>query len=244
MSRDEIFAEDGYPEGPFEFSEAVARVFPDMLRRSIPGYAETLRAITELARDAAAPDTTFYDLGCSLGAATEAMREGLGAADCASCRVIGIDNAPAMIRGCQARQAGETDSTAIDYQCADINDIAIENASMVVMNYTLQFIAPEQRAGLVSRIAQGLRPGGVFVLSEKVVDPDPIIEAALTRLHHEFKRRHHYSDMEISRKRRALENVLVPDTVEQHRQRLADAGFARSAVWLRQYNFVSILAIR
>ena len=244
MSRDEIYAEDGYPVGPFEFSEAVARVFPDMLRRSIPGYGETIRAIAELARDAARSGTRFYDLGCSLGAATEAMRDGITAADCSDCRVIGVDNAPAMIQQCQARAGASQSARRIEYQCADINDIAIENASMVVMNYTLQFVAPEQRADLIARIAQGLRPGGVFVLSEKVVDPDPDIEASLVRLHHEFKRRHHYSDMEISRKRRALENVLVPDTVEQHQERLASAGFAHSGVWLRQYNFISILAIR
>jgi len=127
---------------------------------------------------------------------------------------------------------------------ADIRDIDISNAAMVVMNYTLQFLDVEARAPLIANIAAGLRPGGVFVLSEKVVDPDPAVEAVLVDLHHDFKRRNAYSELEIARKRNALENVLVPETTAAHMQRLKEAGFSHAGVWLRYFNFVSILALR
>jgi tRNA (cmo5U34)-methyltransferase len=127
---------------------------------------------------------------------------------------------------------------------ADVRDTAIENASMVVMNYTLQFLDYESRDEIIHRIHSGLVPGGIFILSEKVVDEDENMEALLVDLHHEHKRRNAYSQLEISRKRAALENVLIPETVTAHKKRLADSGFLHSAVWLRYFNFVSIVAIK
>jgi tRNA (cmo5U34)-methyltransferase len=241
MSRDQIYAEGEPPSGPFEFSEEVARVFPDMLRRSIPGYAATIQAIRSLARNHVVAGTQLYDLGCSLGASTRAMRQGVRVP---GCRIVAIDNAPAMVRRCREILAEDDDETPVDVQCSDIRDLRIENASMVVMNYTLQFIAPEDRPGMLRKIADGMIQGGVLVLSEKVVHSDPAIESSLQTLHTEFKRRHQYSERESARKRAALENVLVPDTVEAHEARLKAAGFAHVGVWLRYFNFVSMIAFR
>jgi tRNA (cmo5U34)-methyltransferase len=246
MPRDEIYAEESPPDGPFEFSEAVAEVFPDMLRRSVPGYAASLQAIRSLSREFAQPDTQLYDLGCSLGAATRAMRQGVTVP---GCRVLAIDNAPAMVRRCRTLLAADDDSadddsTPVEILCRDIRDVPVENASIVVMNYTLQFVPPEDRDALLRRIAEGLVPGGLLLLSEKVVHGDPKIERLLQHLHLEFKRRHAYSDLEISRKRAALDNVLIPDSVDTHVARLERAGFAHTGVWLRYFNFVSLVAIR
>ena len=241
MSRDDIFADEQAPEGPFEFSEDVARVFPDMLRRSIPGYAASIQAIRSLTRDFAKADTRLYDLGCSLGAATLAMRRSISVP---GCRIMAIDNAPAMVRRCRSVLAEDDSPTPVDVLCSDIRDVPIENASIVVMNYTLQFIEPDDREILLQTIADGLLPGGLLLLSEKVVDEDPKIESLLQRLHVEFKRRHAYSELEISRKRAALENVLIPDTVDTHLSRLQRLGFAHTGVWLRYFNFVSLVAIR
>ena len=243
MSRDEIYAAGAAGSGPFEFNEAVARVFPDMLRRSIPGYAETIGAIGALAARAVRPGTSAFDLGCSLGAAALAMQRSI---DAPGCRIVAIDNAPAMIEMCRVLVAAEATpgGPGIEVLEADVRNLAIGNASMVVMNYTLQFLPLAERAAMLQRIAEGMLPGGVFVLSEKVIDPDPAIEARLVELHHDFKRRNAYSDLEISRKRAALENVLIPETVQTHRERLGAAGFRHSAVWLRYFNFVSLLALK
>ena len=244
MSEDTIFkTEDG--SEPFRFNETVARVFPDMLRRSIPGYAASIEAIGSLAARYVRAGTNCYDLGCSLGAATLAMRQGI---DEPACRVVAVDKAPAMIERCREivaedkRQHGG--ETQVDVVEGDILDIEIFNASMVVMNYTLQFLDPPDRDVMVQRIHDGLNEGGILVLSEKVVDEDEHMEQLLVDLHHEHKRRNNYSALEIARKRAALENVLIPETVAAHRARLERAGFARSAVWLRYFNFVSIIAIR
>ena len=243
MSKDEIYANSESPDRPFRFNAAVAQVFPDMLRRSIPGYAASIEAISSLAARYVSADTNCYDLGCSLGAATLALRAGINAP---GCQIFAIDNAAAMVERCREIVAADTDQpqTPVEVRQADIQDTAIENASMVVMNYTLQFLDVSARDAIVQRIFDGLLPGGLFVLSEKVVDEDPHMENLLVDLHHEHKRRNDYSQLEISRKRAALENVLRPESVAVHRARLATAGFAHSAVWLRYFNFVSIVAIK
>ena len=242
MTDDKMYqTEDG--SEPFRFNENVARVFPDMLKRSIPGYTASIEAIGSLAARYVRPGTNCYDLGCSLGAATLAMRQGIGEP---ACRIVAVDTAPAMIKRCREiiaeddRQHGR--ETEVDLVEDDIRNIEITNASMVVLNYTLQFVDPEDRDGLMERIQAGLNPGGVLVLSEKVVDESADMEALLVELHHEHKRRNRYSALEVARKRAALENVLIPETVAEHRARLKRAGFKRSAVWLRYFNFVSIIA--
>ena len=245
MTRDRIYATGAESGEPFRFNAAVAEVFPDMLRRSIPGYEASLEAIGSLAARYVTPRSNCYDLGCSLGAATLAMRQGIRAPDC---RIIAIDSSPAMVERCEKIIAAERDAggpgTVVEVRRGDIRDAAIENASMVVLNYTLQFLELAERDGVARRIAAGLRPGGLLVLSEKVVDEDPHMEQLLVDLHHEHKRRNDYSALEVARKRAALENVLVPETVAAHRERLVAAGFAHTAVWLRYFNFVSIVAIK
>jgi len=244
MTRDTVYrAQD--PDEPFRFNADVAAVFPDMLRRSIPGYEASLEAIGSLAARYVRPGTRCYDLGCSLGAASLAMRQGIRAP---GCHIIAVDKAPAMIERCRSIVHDEClrqpDGAPIELVQGDILDTGISNASMVVLNYTLQFLPLADRETMIGRVAAGLNDGGLLVLSEKVLDPDPAMEALLVDLHHEHKRRNEYSALEISRKRAALENVLIPETVEQHRDRLLRAGFVSAAVWLRYFNFVSIIAIR
>ena len=244
MSRDDIY-KTGDGAEPFRFDERVARVFPDMLRRSIPGYAASIEAIGSLAARYVRPGTNCYDLGCSLGAATLAMRHGI---DQPACRVVAVDTSPAMVERCREAIAEDDRNhgpeTEVDVVEADIRDIEFLNASMVVLNYTLQFLDLADRDTMIARIFDGLNDGGLLVLSEKVIDENEEMEALLVDLHHEHKRRNNYSTLEIARKRAALENVLVPETVAAHRARLEAAGFAHTAVWLRYFNFVSIIAIR
>jgi len=244
MSEDDIYKSDDGIE-PFRFDDKVARVFPDMLQRSIPGYGASIEAIGSLAARYVRAGCNCYDLGCSLGAATVAMRQGIREP---GCRIVAVDTSPAMIERCReivAQSANPTDlMTDVDLLLDDIRDIEIVNASMVVLNYTLQFVEPADRDVLLRGICRGMNKGGILVLSEKVVDANPDMESLLVDLHHEHKRRNNYSALEISRKRAALENVLIPEPVSTHRARLEEAGFSHSAVWLRYFNFVSIIAIR
>ncbi|MDH4049384.1 MAG: carboxy-S-adenosyl-L-methionine synthase CmoA [Gammaproteobacteria bacterium] len=243
MPKDEIYRAGAVAERPFEFNETVAAVFPDMLQRSIPGYAASIEAIGQLASRFVSADTQCYDLGCSLGAATMAMRQNIVNK---GCRIIAVDNAEAMVERFKRILADDRGNPDVDVSVlqSDIRHIDISGASMVVLNYTLQFLPVAERLAMLQKIADGMIDGGVLILSEKIVDEDPLIEQMLVDLHHQFKRRNAYSDLEISRKRAALENVLVPETLRAHLERLRNAGFRHAGPWLRYFNFVSILAIR
>ncbi len=241
MSQDRIFAEMGAEAGSFEFNDDVAEVFPDMLRRSIPGYAASIRAIGTLASHYVQPGSRCYDLGCSLGAATLAMQQNISVP---GCQIIAVDLAPAMIQRCREIIAASDSDVDVLIVEDDVRQITIEQASMVVMNYTLQFLSLEERDAMIGNIFDGLNDGGILVLSEKVLDEDDEVEKLLVAMHHEFKRQNAYSDLEISRKRTALENVLIPETISMHRTRLENAGFRHVGIWLRQFNFVSIIATK
>jgi tRNA (cmo5U34)-methyltransferase len=243
MRKDEIYRSDTEVSAPFEFNEAVADVFPDMLQRSIPGYPASIEAIGLLAARYVQPGTNCYDLGCSLAAATLAMQRNIAVA---GCRIVAVDSSQAMVERCREVLAREhvDPGAEVDVVCSDIRGIEISNASMVVLNYTLQFLPVDDRLALLAKISEGMVENGILILSEKVVDEDPEIENLLVEMHHQFKRRNAYSDLEISRKRAALENVLRPETLKTHVARLKRAGFRSAGPWLRYYNFVSILALK
>jgi tRNA (cmo5U34)-methyltransferase len=238
---DNLYANPLPQVAAFAFDESVVSVFPDMIKRSVPGYATIINMIGNLAERYAQADSYCYDLGCSLGAATLAMRHRIQAANCS---IIGVDNSPAMIARCEQVIAADSAEVDVTLQCADLLDQPIENASVVVLNFTLQFIAIEKRAEILQKIYRGLRPGGVLILSEKLAFDDEQHQALMIELHHNFKRANGYSDLEIAQKRSAIENVLIPETLSIHRQRLKDAGFASVDVWFQCFNFASMIAIK
>lgn len=225
----------------FVFDESVASVFEDMIGRSVPGYSTLLSMFPVLSRYFVKAHSHCYDLGCSLGASTLAMQQGIDQADV---EIHAIDNSAAMVEKCQQLMQQHAADYAIQVQQADICDVEICNASMVVMNFTLQFIDESLRSQLIEKIYQGMNDGGVFVLSEKIKHEDAVVEERIVALHHAFKKANGYSELEISQKRSALENVLRPETVAQHLQRLKSAGFTECFVWFQSFNFVSILAIK
>ena len=226
----------------FEFDERVVAVFPDMIQRSVPGYGSLISSIGVLAGRYAQNNTHCYDLGCSLGAVSLSMRQKIKQVDC---DIIAVDNSPDMIDRGRALLASDVGAAVpVNMICADIQAVDIENASVVVMNFTLQFIAVEQRQALIERIYQGLKPGGVLILSEKLAFDDQNQSDFLVDAHHDFKRDNGYSDLEISQKRTALENVMIPETLLCHQHRLAEAGFGFSSVWFQCFNFASMIAIK
>ncbi|MEH6472164.1 MAG: carboxy-S-adenosyl-L-methionine synthase CmoA [Halopseudomonas sp.] len=229
----------------FAFDEQVVGVFSDMINRSVPGYGTVIKSLGILAARFAQPGSVCYDLGCSLGAATLAMHQQVRQPNC---RFIAVDNSAAMIQRCrehlQVAASLEEDEPRIDLVCADILDIEISNASVVVMNFTLQFIAPEQRQALLRKIYQGLKPGGVLLLSEKIALETDTAQQRLTDWHHDFKRANGYSELEVSQKRTALEKVMRPETLALHQQRLSDIGFAEIQPWFQCFNFASMVAIK
>ncbi len=236
--RDSLYAHPRDSIDSFVFDERVAAVFSDMISRSVPGYASIIGMIGLLAERHARPGSRLYDLGCSLGAATVSMGKAIGDRDC---RLVAVDNAEAMLARAR-RQFDKHGLDKVESLCVDIRDVKIRDASVVVLNFTLQFLPLEERLPLLHGIRQGMRGDGVLILSEKIAGADAEEDALLVELHHAFKRANGYSDLEISQKRAALEAVLVPETIAAHRQRLAEAGFGRVDLWFQCFNFVSFIA--
>ena len=240
--QDEIYASPLNEIIDFDFDEKVAEVFPDMIQRSVPGYGTMISTIGILAAKYAQPNSRCYDLGCSLGAVSLSMRQRINQPDC---KIIAVDNSEAMVeRGMELLASDNSSRVPVEMVCADIQDIAIEDASVVVLNFTLQFIPLDQRLALITRIYQGLKPGGVLILSEKMAFDDQVKQDFHTEAHHDFKRANGYSDLEISQKRTALERVMIPESLTCHKQRLQEAGFPMSEAWFQCFNFASMIAIK
>jgi tRNA (cmo5U34)-methyltransferase len=226
----------------FQFDERVVAVFPDMIQRSVPGYGMIISNIGILAGKYAQAGSHCYDLGCSLGAATLAMRQRITQPDC---DIIAVDSSPAMIeRGRELLALDSVTTVPVTMICADIQKVSIENASVIVLNFTLQFIPPAERLALIQRIYSGLNKGGVLILSEKIAFSEPWRQNIHEELHHDFKRANGYSDLEISQKRSALEKVMIPETLACHQERLKLSGFSSSDLWFQCFNFASIVAIK
>mgnify|MGYP003633523235 FL=1 len=237
---DRIYAEPSDHIDGFRFDAVVADVFENMITRSVPGYGLMLDLIAVLTDRFAQPGTNCYDLGCSLGASTLKLRQHLPA----SCHLIGIDTSEAMVERCRANLERDRSQASVEILQQSVQDTPIENASIVVMNFTLQFIPDEERSAVLKRIADGLAPGGILILAEKIHFDDPNEQAQMVDLHHEFKRAQGYSDLEIAQKRASLENVLIPNTEQEHVDRLLAAGFGSARLYVRCFNFVSFLAIK
>ena len=231
--RDLLFREEA-PER-FRFDEAVARVLPDLLRRSIPGYSSLLHLIGVLAGQVVQPKSRVYDLGCSLGAVTLAVRHGVGTRETA---IISVDNSAAMVERCREIVSADSGLCPVEVIEADIASFELKNASLVVLNFTLQFVPPKRRPEILKRIADALLPGGVLVLSEKTISGDAHLDEFWLKMHDAFRSSNGYSELEMSRKREALERVLVPQTPASYEALMQEVGLT-PIEWFRSLNFVS-----
>lgn len=240
MNKDTVYALPRSRVEDFKFDASVADVFENMINRSVPGYHFFLELIGLVTDGYHQPGTNCYDLGCSLGASTLTIRRHLPD----SCSVIGIDNSVDMITRCRANVERDRSGANVEIRHQDLRDAEIENASIVAMNFTLQFIPVSERASVLAKIARGIIPGGALVVAEKIRFADSARQEFMTNLHHEFKRLQGYSDLEIAQKRTALENVMITETEEEHIERLREAGFSTVDVIGRCINFAAFLAIR
>jgi tRNA (cmo5U34)-methyltransferase len=239
LGKDRLFAKPIKSIEDFKFDKGVADVFKDMIRRSVPGYESVIPMMAMLAGYFTKQGTNCYDLGSSLGATTLSIAAGIR--EHPDCRIFAIDNSIEMIR---RSKNFLTSKTNIDLVCSDILNIKITNASLVVLNYTLQFINQQRRLELLSNIYGGLINGGALVLSEKIIFDTPSQQNFQTGLHHAFKKFHGYSDLEISQKRTALEKIMIPETIDQHINRLKAAGFKSVNQWFQCFNFISFIAVK
>jgi len=238
-NEDKVFKEEINTVADFKFGSTVANVFDDMVSRSVPYYGEMQRMIAELAADYAKPGTDVYDLGCATGTTLIGMNTAVPK----DIRFIGIDDSPEMLDKCQVKLIEADFSRPFELRVADLNStVEITNASVVVLCLTLQFVRPIYREKLLKNVFDGLESGGVLILVEKVLAEDSVFNREFIKHYYNYKRRNHYSDMEISQKREALENILIPYKLSENIAMLRDIGFDNCEVFFKWYNFSGLIA--
>ncbi len=239
--KDKIYADKIPHVVDFIFDQSVVDVFPDMIRRSVPGYETVIALLAVIAERYFESGSRIYDLGCSLGAATLSVQSRIG---CDNVEFVAVDSSRFMLDQCRENFARKIPLSG--YQCLeqDIRKVEISNASVVILNFSLQFLPQQDRDKMIRKIYQGLIPGGVLILSEKIIEPMEAENCLLIDLAHGFKSANGYSNLEISQKRSALENVMNLDSVNEHVSRLESAGFPAVQQWFQCFNFVSLLAIK
>jgi len=246
--KDTVFRKPINQVKDFVFDETVASVFDDMISRSVPHYQEVQSATALIARKLYLPNSLIYDLGCSTGTTLLLLSNAFTDASTdtstdTSVQIVGVDNSRPMLDICQQKlDACRLRGCCIQLVESNIEQFLPTQASVVIMNYSLQFIDPAKRLKVLTNICHSLIPGGAVVVTEKVAHNDPSMEELLTELYYDFKRRNGYSQLEISNKREALENVLVPWTLKQNISLLKNAGFRHVEVFLKWYNFASFVA--
>lgn len=238
--KDEVFKDEVTKAFDFKFGEKVASVFDDMVNRSVPFYEEMQRMIGEIAADHAKPgEGDVYDLGCSTGTTMIYMNPQVDQ----SVRFIGVDDSPEMLAKCRTKLEQVGFTRPFELKVADLgSDVEIKNASVVILCLTLQFVRPIHRERLLKKIVDGLRPGGVLILVEKILAEESTYNRDFIKYYYNMKRRHSYSEMEISQKREALENVLIPYKLSENILMLKEAGFGHCEVFFKWYNFSGLIA--
>lgn len=256
-ARDALFSKPQPRVNDFRFDENTAAVFDDMVSRSVPFYREIERMSAELAADFAVDGTCIYDLGCSTG--TTLLEVSRLLTPNRRVRMVGIDNSEAMIDKARSKLsaeglavappgeslAGEPSGPRAHLVVGDLTgSFTLENASVAIMLFTLQFIRPIQREAVLRQIHQGMCDGGCLILAEKVVGEHPVLNRLFIEHYHTMKRRNGYSELEIAQKREALENVLVPYRLDENRDLLRAAGFLHTDVFFKWHNFCAIIAVK
>ncbi len=240
MEKDEVFRDPQKIED-FSFNKSVVKVFDNMVTRSVPFYMEMQRMMTEMAKDFATPGSVVYDLGCSTGTTLINLDQVLPK----DVEFVGFDNSDEMVKQCEAnfKEVGVTRKYEIRNH--DLNTgVKLENASVVILCLTLQFIRPLYREKLIQQIYEQMNENGCLILIEKVHGEDSLFNRLFINYYYDFKRTNHYNDMEIAQKREALENVLIPYKLLENREMLLRNGFRYCEVFFKWYNFTGLVAIK
>ncbi|MEN8118127.1 MAG: carboxy-S-adenosyl-L-methionine synthase CmoA [Bacteroidota bacterium] len=239
--KDQVFKDKYSGSTDFQFDKKVVDVFDDMVVRSVPYYLEIQRMMVELAGAVAKPGTNVYDLGCSTGTTMISMSRVLDK----SVGFMGIDDSSKMIESCQKNMEANNVEQPFRLKEADLgNGVEIENASVVVMCFTLQFIRPMYRLPLIQSIYDQLNPGGAIILVEKILTEGNHFNRKFIDYYYDYKRRNDYDELEIAEKREALENVLIPYKLSENEQMLSDAGFKEYETFFKWYNWAGLIAIK
>lgn len=237
MPKDDLYKVPQNKVAPFEFNQDVAAVFDDMIQRSVPFYREIIQRQAQLIKLFYQPESLIYDLGCSNG------NLGIHLCDVMQdhFKMIAVDSSKPMLTVYEEKLASHPMKDRIELQCSDILSANLANASVVVLNLTLQFLPLNHRLKLLEQIYSALLPGGIFLFTEKIIHPEDSFSELQKQFYYSFKKENGYCELEISQKREALENVLIPETMDTHIARLRQIGFQKTEIWFKWFNFCSLV---
>ena len=238
--KDTLFKVGSVPED-FVFSERVVEVFDDMLDRSVPFYREVIRATASLLQTSLAPGDRVVDLGCSTGTTLLELSRLLPEA---GLQFVGVDNSAAMLDKARMKAELFSKQGILTFFEEDITRLHSPGTGALIVNYTLQFIRPLLRESLLRRLHADLRPGGILIISEKTINQDIRLNREFIEIYHQFKRDRGYSELEIAKKREALENVLIPFTIDENKALLKRVGFVSVETFFQWFNFSSFIAVK
>ena len=238
MPKDTIYTEKYGSVPPFEFNSKVVDVFDDMISRSVPLYNDGLRRMAQLAEVFYRENTLVYDLGCSNGNFGLTFLSTMGRKPF---QMIGVDNSAPMLHMYKERLDQRPHGENVRLVCGRMEDIELKNASVIVMNLALQFIPLAHRDDMIQSVWDALVPSGILLITEKTIQTNDDFTLLFQDFYYRFKKENGYSNLEISQKRDALENVLIPETVETHVDRFRKAGFSRIEIWQKWFNFTSFI---
>lgn len=238
MSFDKLYSRKLDKIKPFEFNETVVNVFDDMINRSVPLYRETINRQVQLTEKFYQPGSMIFDFGCSNGNFGLALLELMGKKEFS---MTAVDNSKQMIETYKKNLSNRPNGENIKLVCDKIQNITIKNASVVIVNLTLQFIPVHERTNLIKTIYNGLLPSGILLITEKTIHEHDSLTELQQEFYYKYKKENGYSNLEISQKRDALENVLIPETIESHRLRFTESGFNKIDIWQKWFNFTSFI---
>lgn len=242
-SPDRLFAHKRNRIDDFDFGHDTAVVFDDMLGRSVPFYAEIQRMTGELVGDFSTDGSSVYDLGCSTCATF--LEIGRHIPRERELRFIGVDSSQEMLEIAGRKLQEAAFPWPVEFVKGDLNQgVSIQNASIVLLILTLQFIRPLYREQILRSIYDGMNEAGSLILVEKVLGENSTYNRLFINHYYEMKRRNGYSDLEIAQKREALENVLIPYRLEENKELLRKCGFSSVDVFFKWYNFCAIIATK
>lgn len=239
-AKDTIFEVDSIQED-FVFNRRVVEVFDDMVDRSVPFYRQVIESSAELLNRFTKEDDVIYDLGCSTGTSILECARILGERDL---RFVGIDNSAPMLEKAILKAELHGKKDIVSFELGDITEFSHPDAGAIILNYTLQFIRPLQREAFLKKLFRNLRPGGILLVSEKVLSHNSRLNREYIDIYHSFKKSRGYSELEISKKREALENVLIPFSITENREMLKNCGFESVETYFQWFNFASFIALK
>jgi tRNA (cmo5U34)-methyltransferase len=239
-TQDTLFNVDSVTED-FVFNERVVEVFDDMLDRSIPFYRQVIAVSAQLLDRFLDPGATVYDLGCATGTT---LLEFSRLLEHKELHFVGVDNSAPMLDKARLKSELYSKQKSFSFLHEDITTFEHADAGAIILNYTMQFIRPLQRERFLERLFKNLRPGGILIISEKVITNDKRLNREYIELYHQFKKSRGYSELEIAKKREALENVLIPFSIDENKTMLKSCGFQSVETYFQWFNFVSLIAVK